>query len=118
MLIILSGLNTIDSSLYEAARTMGARGWARFRLITLPLIWPAVSTVVLMRSIEMWKEFVFPFFLAPSFPVFGTLIENIYRWRQPERASVVAIILLICVVFSSGIAFYGMKIIRRQIIKV
>ena len=38
MLLFLSGLQSIDSSLYDEAYLEGASGWERLRMITLPLL--------------------------------------------------------------------------------
>ncbi len=39
---ILASLSGVDPALEEAARTLGASGWAAFRKITLPLIRPGL----------------------------------------------------------------------------
>ena len=42
MIILLTGLQNIQPSLYEAAAIDGASAWQRFRRITLPLLKPSV----------------------------------------------------------------------------
>ena len=41
-LLILAGLQMIPADVYEAAKVDGASAWQRFRLITLPLVKPAL----------------------------------------------------------------------------
>ncbi|MFH1761381.1 MAG: sugar ABC transporter permease [bacterium] len=118
MLILLAGLNAIDRRQYDAAETMGAGTLTKFRYITLPCILPAVGTVILMRSIEMWKEFIFPFILAPSYLLLGTYIEYLDRRNFPERASVVALILLVCVLFSSILSYVILKQLRSRLFRI
>ena len=49
MLIYLAGLQSISGEYYEAAKVDGATWWQRTRLITFPLILPAiVSNVTLL----------------------------------------------------------------------
>lgn len=45
MLYFLSGLKSIDTSLYEAAEIDGANGWQKFRYVTLPLLRPTTIYV-------------------------------------------------------------------------
>jgi ABC-type sugar transport system permease subunit len=101
MLIILSGLNSIDPQLLDAAKTMGAGFRIRFYRIILPLIFPAITTVLLLRSVEMWKEFIFPYILAGSHPLLGTFIEELYGFgSEPAEAAVVALVLVACTVLT------------------
>jgi ABC-type sugar transport system permease subunit len=108
MLIILAGLNSIDIELFDAAKTMGA-GWRQqLGKVILPLIIPSLSAVVLLRSIEMWKEFIFPFVLAGRYNLLGTLIEQFYsNWGNANEAAVVALVLVFCIVLTT-LALLGM----------
>lgn len=118
MLILTAGLNAIDPELIDAARTMGA-GF-RWRLITiiLPLLLPAISAVVLLRSLEMWKEFIFPFVLAGRYNLLGTLIESLYNdWGHPSEAAVVALALVVCIVVSTVLLMGIMEIIRNRFVR-
>ncbi len=114
MLILLSGISAIDVELFDAAKTMGA-GWRKqLRLIVIPLIMPAISAVILLRSIEMWKEFIFPFVLAGKYPLLGTLIESLYNnWGNPHQAACVAVVLVICIVGSSLVYMFFIDVLKR-----
>ncbi len=119
MLIILAGLQSISKDQYEAATTMGANTFQTFMKITLPLLTPAMATVLVLRSIEVWKEFIFPFILAGSYPLLATLIERAYHeWRDPHEASAIALILLGLIILSTIIIFYVLKWLRKQLVKV
>ena len=56
-LLLLAGLVTIDSGLYEAAKVDGASAWQRFTRITLPLMKPAILVAVLFRVLEASRVF-------------------------------------------------------------
>ena len=119
MLIILAGLQSISKDQYEAAATMGANTFQTFMKITLPLLTPAMATVLVLRSIEIWKEFIFPFILAGSYPLLATLIERAYHeWRDPHEASAIALILLGLIILSTILIFYVLKWLRKQLVKV
>jgi multiple sugar transport system permease protein len=56
-LLLLAGLVTIDSQLYEAARVDGATAWQRFTRITLPLMKPAILVALLFRTLDAFRVF-------------------------------------------------------------
>jgi ABC-type sugar transport system permease subunit len=124
MLIILSGLQSITRDQYEAAKTMGAGALQQFKYITLPLLIPAISTVLVLRSIEMWKEFIFPFILAGSYPLgsyplLGTLIERAYHeWNSATEAATIGLILLFCIVVFTTFLFYSLSWLRKKLVKI
>lgn len=116
MLILLAGLNSIDPQLFDAAKTMGAGIRQRIRHIIVPLIIPSISAVVLLRSIEMWKEFIFPYILAGRYNLLGTLIESLYiNWsgKYENGAALVALILLSCIIVSAVIFIWVIELVRR-----
>ena len=119
MLIMLAGLNSIDPELLEAAKSMGASLRQRFFKIILPLIIPAISVVVLLRSVEMWKEFIFPFILAGRYRFLGTLIDFYYNETgNPHDAAVVAIIMVCCIVFSTLVLYKLLDLLKRYTVRV
>ena len=56
-LLLLAGLVTIDSQLYEAAKVDGATAWQRFTRITLPLMKPAILVALLFRTLDAFRVF-------------------------------------------------------------
>ena len=59
-LSILDSLSKVDPSLEEAAQVMGARGWRRFRDVTLPLTTPGYVSGALLVFIWTFADFVTP----------------------------------------------------------
>jgi len=119
MLILLAGLNSISQDQYRAAETLGAGSRQKFRYITLPLLLPSISTVLVIRSIEMWKEFIFPYFLARRYHLMGTLIESLYHdWDRKGEAAAVSIILVACIVAFAAFLFWVLKKTRTLLIRV
>jgi multiple sugar transport system permease protein len=47
-LILTAGLESINKEIYEAAAIDGVTPWQRFRKITLPLMYPAIYTVIIL----------------------------------------------------------------------
>jgi iron(III) transport system permease protein len=59
-LSILDSLSKVDPSLEEAAQVMGAKGWRRFRDVTLPLTTPGYVSGALLVFIWTFADFVTP----------------------------------------------------------
>jgi spermidine/putrescine transport system permease protein len=63
-IVVRARLAGMDGSLFEAARDLGATPWQTFRLVTLPLILPAVIAGALMSFTLSIDDFVITFFTA------------------------------------------------------
>ena len=119
MLIILAGIQTIDQDEFEAAQIMGANFWQRFKYITLPLLTPAISTVLILRSIENWKEVIFPFVIAPAYPLLGVLIERLYHVQQnPPLAGACALWLVLFIAATILLFTFLTNSVRKHLVKV
>ncbi|WP_410007890.1 carbohydrate ABC transporter permease [Paenarthrobacter sp. JL.01a] len=59
-LLILAGLQLIPDEVYEAAKVDGASTWQRFRLITLPLVRPALMVAILFRVLDALRMYDLP----------------------------------------------------------
>ncbi|HEX7401234.1 MAG TPA: sugar ABC transporter permease [candidate division Zixibacteria bacterium] len=119
MLIILAGLQSIEKEKYETAQTLGASRWQQFKYITFPLLLPAILSVLVLRSVECWKEFIFPFVIAPSYPVLGVLIERLYHAEQnPQEGAAAALFLVILIAGTAVIFTQGAKFLRKRMIRV
>lgn len=74
ILVLFPRLRTLDPAMNEAARDLGATDLSAFRLITLPLLGPALVSSFLISFVTSFDEFAIAFFLAPSgeptYPIF------------------------------------------------
>jgi len=75
VLLLLAGLQTIDESLYEAARVDGATEWQQFRHVTLPLLRPALLVALIFRTLDAFRVFDLIYALTGGGP--GTATEPI-----------------------------------------
>ncbi|MEF7617265.1 sugar ABC transporter permease [Aquincola sp. MAHUQ-54] len=78
----LAGLQTIPSSLYEAARVDGAGAWMRFWHVTLPMLKPVLLVVVLLRSIWMFNKFDIVWLLTKGGPLGATEHLPVLSYRK------------------------------------
>src|SRR5215510_3667956 len=74
ILVILPRLRSLDPAMNEAAQDLGASSLAALRLITLPLLAPALVSSGIICFVTSFDEFAIASFLAPSgqptYPVF------------------------------------------------
>lgn len=74
-LLLLAGLQNIDSALYEAARIDGASAWQQFRHVTVPLLKPAILVALVFRTLDSVRVFDLVYVLTGGGP--GTSTEPI-----------------------------------------
>ena len=56
--MLLAGLQTIDQQHYEVARVDGAGSWSVFRHVTLPLMFPVITVVVILTILGSMQIFI------------------------------------------------------------
>ena len=112
-MIILSGLQGIDTSVYEAAKLDGASEWQKLRTITLPLLRPTMMVVIILATITGFQSFDFIYTLTGGGPIGATtlIVQYIYEHAfstpiQYGLASAAGVILFI-VVFAITLLNYG-----------
>ncbi|MBM3269790.1 MAG: sugar ABC transporter permease [Candidatus Sericytochromatia bacterium] len=79
--ILLSGLQSINPTFYEAARLDGATPWQEFRFVTFPLLRPFTLYVLVMALIGSFQVFGRIFVLTGGGPVDSTLVAVQYIYR-------------------------------------
>ncbi|MEW5854832.1 MAG: extracellular solute-binding protein [Myxococcota bacterium] len=82
MVVCLGALQSIPSDLYEAARLDGASRAQQFRLITLPLLKPALLPAVLLGSVWTFNQFNVVYLVSGGNPDGRTdlLVTEAFRW--------------------------------------
>jgi raffinose/stachyose/melibiose transport system permease protein len=81
MVVFLTGMQRLDTELFDAARVDGAKNWQTFRYITLPLLMPEVRMVLLLTVIASIKSFDLIFTMTRGGPGNATLVPNIYMYQ-------------------------------------
>ncbi|WP_405697948.1 carbohydrate ABC transporter permease [Streptomyces sp. NBC_01185] len=83
--IFLQFIRSIPVSLDEAARIDGANSWTIYRKIILPMLRPAIATVVIVKGIAIYNDFYVPFLYMPD-PELGTISTALFRFKGPFGA--------------------------------
>ncbi len=82
IILFLVGLNSVPTSLYEAADLEGANEWQKFRFITLPAINPTMIMVVILSTISGFSLFIEPYVMTGGGPLNSTLSAVLYIYKQ------------------------------------
>ncbi len=80
-IILLSGIQSIPSSLREAARVDGAGFWAEIRYVVLPLLRPYLLISGIWIIINSIKVFDLPKVITQGGPGISTLTLYLYAWK-------------------------------------
>lgn len=114
--IVRSRLASIDDSLFEAARDLGATPWHTFRYVTFPLILPAVIAGALMAFTLSIDDFVITFFTAGV--GIQTLPLRIYSMIKiavtPEVNAVSTLLMLLTLTMISLAARFAPEVLKGQ----
>jgi multiple sugar transport system permease protein len=115
LVIFAAGLQAIPARLYEAARLDGASGWQQLRHVTLPLLLPTTSFVVLMTAIGSLQLFAEPYVMTQGGPGDATrslvllMYEQGFRWWNLGHAAAIAFVLFALV---AAATFVGRRLLR------
>ncbi|KDN81030.1 carbohydrate ABC transporter permease [Kitasatospora cheerisanensis] len=80
--VFLQFIRSIPVSLDEAARLDGANSFTIYRRIILPMLKPAIATVVIVKGVTVYNDFFIPFLYMPSGDL-GTISTSLFRFQGP-----------------------------------
>lgn len=75
-------LRSIPKELDESAALEGANRWTVYWRIVLPLMKPAIATVVIVKGVAIYNEFYIPFLYMPSRDL-GVISTSLFRFKGP-----------------------------------
>jgi multiple sugar transport system permease protein len=81
--IFIQFMQSIPTSIDEAAMLDGANRWTIYWRVILPMLRPAIATVVIVKGIAIYNEFYLPFLYWPSQGVIST---SLFRFKGPFGA--------------------------------
>ncbi|MCQ6267819.1 sugar ABC transporter permease [Fictibacillus sp. WQ 8-8] len=121
-LLLLAGLQTISSSLYEAASIDGASKWKQFTTITLPLLKSSILVALLFRTLDAFRVFDLVFVLTGGGPANSTETISILAYKRMFEqtnfgdGSALSVIVFVCVAIISiiFIKFLGRDLLNDR----
>lgn len=117
-LLLLAGLQTIPSSLYEASNVDGANRFQQFLKITLPLLKSSILVALLFRTLDAFRVFDLIYVLTGGGPANATESISIYAYKTLfaqqnfGEGSVLSVIVFLCVAI---ISFIYVKLIGSEL---
>ncbi len=85
VIILLSGLQAIDASLYEAAEVDGASAPRMFVSLTVPLLRPTIMFAVVIQTIAVFQMFAEPYNVTQGGPYGSTTTAGYYLYNHITR---------------------------------
>jgi len=81
LVIYLAGLQAVPESLYEAADMDGANGWQKFWRVTLPMLKPTTTFILVMEVIHGFMVFDLIYTMTNGGPGYSTtvIVQYIYQ---------------------------------------
>lgn len=115
-LILLAGIQGISPEVIEAARLDRVRGVTFMRKIVIPMIWPVVTVVLLLRLVDEIRIFDVIFVITRGGPGSSTLLAsiNIYTIFQAGRLGYMAAYGVLMVVAINIVVVSFLRILHRQ----
>lgn len=96
-LMTQTALNAVNKSFEDAAENLGCNAWDRFRKITLPLVFPAISTGAIICFVLAIADFGTPAILGQGYRTLSTIAFRAYRSELgglPTMAVTVSLIMM------------------------
>jgi len=118
MVILLAGLQSIPSDLYEAARVDGASALQRFAQVTMPMLAPILAVVSILTVAGYFQLFAEPYVMTQGGPLQSTvsvlyfMYEEGFKWWNLGSASAVAFLLFL---FIFAITLLQLRLSRRGV---
>ncbi len=80
--IYIAGIQSIDHTYYEAACIDGANGWQRLKNVTIPLVRPAMNSVIILSLIGGLRSFDLIWVMTGGGPGFATDVLSSVIYKQ------------------------------------
>ena len=117
VILLLSGLATIDEAQYDAAELDGANGWMQLRYITVPQMWYSVYFTAVFSLINAFKCFREVFLLGGNHPndsiyMLQHFINNTFQNLNYPKLASASIVLF--VVMSAVFALLYRWVLKKE----
>lgn len=117
-IVLVSGILSIDASLYEAAEVDGATPWQSFRKITLPLLKPITLYVLITSLVGGLQMFDIPLLLTNGGPngSVETVMTYIYKqaFQGGRNISIAAASSIYLLLMTVGLSIVIFMVIRDR----
>ena len=124
MVIYSAAFKALPSEIYDAARIDGAHGWALFRHVTWPLLWPVTSMLIVLGVIGSMQVFDIvyvmtgggPFHRTETIAVYiieRTFVSSAVTGALPNYGYSMALAVLLFLLIAT-VTLVNLRFLRRQ----
>jgi len=119
-LYFLASLQNLPEELLDAARVDGARGFQRFRRVTVPLLRPMLLFAVVIAIIANFQVFDTVYVLTQGGPYESTstivwfIWKRLFQFQQTGQGYAAAVLLLSIILVLTAISFWFLGSRRRR----
>ena len=111
---VQGALNTIDSSLEEAAESLGVSKFKRLMTITFPLVFPAISAGMLIVFLSAFADFGTPMLIGENYSVMSVLTYNQFVSEMGGNAGIASTLGVIMVLISTALLLLQRYVIAKK----
>ena len=119
-LYFLASLQSVPEELLDAARVDGAKGFQRFRRVTVPMLRPMLLFAVVIAIIANFQVFDTVYVLTSGGPYQSTstivwfIWKRLFQFQQTGQGFAAAVLLLGIILFLTAISFWLLGTRRRH----
>jgi multiple sugar transport system permease protein len=114
--IVYARLQALPQDVFEAAQLDGANAFATFRLVTLPLLLPAISFAAVFRAVDAFRSFDLIYGLSYGGPARSTTtlsffsFQNGFQFQNYGYAAAVAYMMLLILIVGTTVLLRYVKL--------
>lgn len=112
---LLAGLQTVPTSLYEAASIDGVSPWQQFRYVTLPLLTPLIAVVTTFSVLFTFTDFQLVWVLTHGGPINATHLMTTLSYQRAiaggalGEGSAIAIMMIPFLLAAIMFSYFGLQ---------
>ena len=116
MVILIAGLEAIPREYYEAAKIDGARAWDELRTITIPLLMPALTVVIVLNLLYGLKVFDIVYVLTNGGPGYATetVYTIVFKEFSKGRYGISTALSTLLFVIMTFLGFFVIRLMHRE----
>ena len=109
-----NALNGINKSLEDAAENLGCSAWRRFRKVTLPLVFPAVSTGAIISFVLSIADFGTPAIIGRGVRTLSTIAYSQYTSEMGGKPTMAVTISMVMIAISMLALLIQRRILAKR----
>lgn len=119
-LILLAGLKSLPAEILDAAAIDGAGAAARLRLITLPMMLPAIFLVLVLRVTDVFRTYDIVFAATGGGPGDSTNLLMLFAVKQGLQffdigyGSAISILMTVCIIVMAAVIMVVLRGLDRR----